>query len=456
MRVPSISGSASLSSEFTSARPSIPTLPVSSWLSGHVRDLSRDKLGLFQRCAEVGGHVRLRLYSVGFHIVTDPELVTQILTVEADAFRKSRALQFSRPTFGNGLVTSEGEAWRQQRRLVSPTMTPKAAASYRGLMESTIAKRLDALQDGDTPELYEEMIEVSLEVACQALFGVGSAMLRPSIRRAATAVQRWHRAVEIRCLPYPHYLPTLANLRSRSANWALDRAVFALIREERKQGRNDRGLLSAMLQARDARGRALMTDRQIRDQVVTLFLAGHDTTATSMAFALYELSYRPDLQSMIRSELAASGASETLDRSLKETLRLYPAVHMIARMAVRDVMLGRHLVRKGDELLVPLWVFHRDPKVFPDPEAFCPERWGVSGGLNSRARAYLPFSTGPRVCTGQSLAQEELKVVVAAVLRKFQLEAVEPRKIEVQPQLTIVPKPGTTIVRIRALRGDDS
>jgi cytochrome P450 len=411
-------------------------------VQGHLRELATDHNAIFKRCAELNGIAQFRVYWYRCNVITDPELAGALLVAEASAFMKTRALQAARPTFGNGLVTAEGEAWRRQQRLLRPFLTPRAAATYANLVVEAVDKKRARWMREPEVDLHAEMVDVSLEVVCRGLFGLDAAKVQTFIREAAEGVQQWHSDCEALCLPFPHYMPTYENFRYRKKTRALDRAVYALIRDTRESGGDGHALLGAMLRIKDEDGTSIH-DREIRDQVVTLFLAGHDTTASSLAFALYELGYRPDLQARI-----AAGDTECLEQVLKETLRLYPAVHLIARTALRDVELGPYLVRRGEEVVVPLYVMHRSPRLFPRPDDFEPERWAGSPEQPPCHRhAHLPFSTGPRVCAGQAVANVELRAAVSEVLRHFRLAPLGPRAPRVRSKMTITPAPGSTRVR---------
>lgn len=436
----------SLSLEQSSAqlaeRP--PCLPGGLGAAGHLQELARDNLALFRRCAELGGITRFRVYWYVCHVVTDPELAGVLLVNHHGAFKKTRALQIARPTFGNGLVTSEGEAWRRQQRLLRQFFTPRAVAGHRELIAEATAKKLSTWGLSAEVDLRQAMIDVSLDVVCRALFGLQASRLQPLIQAAAEAVQRWHTECQALCLPYPHYWPTASNLRYRRRCRALDHEVYRIIRELRLSGGQQHGVLGAMFAARDEDGSA-MSDREIRDQVVTLFLAGHDTTAASLAFALYELSYRPDLQASIAAD-GRVDQNDDLERVLKETLRLYPAVHLVARTAVRDVTLGRFSVRRGEEVVLPLYVMQRRPQLFEHPDEFLPERWAAACPVAPR-HAYLPFSTGPRVCIGQALATSELQTIIHGVLSRYRLQPLASRDPQLDSRMTLAPAPGSVNVR---------
>ncbi|HVH47194.1 MAG TPA: cytochrome P450 [Labilithrix sp.] len=432
-------------------------LPGGSLVQGHLRELATDNLALFQRCAERNGIVQFRVYWYRCHVVTDPELAGAMLVAKSSAFMKTRALQVARPTFGNGLVTAEGEAWRRQQRLLRPFVTPRAASGYDALIARAMDRKRASWRTASIVDLHDEMVDVSLEVVCNGLFGVDAGEVQPLIRRAAAAVQQWHSDCQALCLPYPHYLPTPANIRYRSETRALDRAVYALIRRVRSGGGKGHALLGAMLDVRDEDGTPIR-DEEIRDQVVTLFLAGHDTTASSLAFALYELSYRPDLQARIALETRdGEQKSECLEHVIKETLRLYPAVHLVARTALCDVELGRYLVRRGDEVVLPLYVMQRSPKLFRRPDEFEPERWAEGGGKAVCPRyAHLPFSTGERVCVGQAIAMTELRSIIATLLKDFRVEPLGPRAPRLDNRMTLTPARGSTRVRLVPASSSDS
>jgi cytochrome P450 len=381
-------------------------------------------------------------------VLTDPDLAGAMLVTHAASFKKTRALQIARRTFGNGLVTSEGETWRRQQRLMRAYFTPRATATYAEAIAEAIARKLQTWQPRAIVDLHEDMVDVSMELVCRTLFGIDAGELQPLIRGAAKAVQQWHSDCQELCLPHPHYWPSLSNFRYRSKTAALDRAVYALIRRVRAEGSEGHGLLGAMLKLEPEDGIAV-TDRDIRDQVVTLFLAGHETTAAAVGFTLYELSYRPDLQACIAEDARAGRDSETLERVLKESLRLYPTVHLVARTALKDVQLGQYLVKRGDEVVLPLYVMQRSPRLFERPDDFEPERWNddATGQVFERY-AYIPFSTGPRICIGQALAMAELRAIVRAVLSRFRLEPLGARTPQIDARMTLGPAAGSTRVRV--------
>jgi cytochrome P450 len=329
--------------------------------------------------------------------------------------------------------------------------TPKAAENYGPLIAECIERKLATWQSGAVVDLHREMVDVSLEFVCRALFGLDASKLQPLIREAAEAVQQWHGDCLALCLPYPHYYPTPSNFRYRSRSRALNRAVYELIREVRAKGGNDHGLLGALLQVEDEGGSPI-SDEEVRDQVVTFFLAGHETTASSLALAMYELSHLPALQARIAQEAQNGGQSDCLEQVLKETLRLHAPVHLVGRTATEDVRLGPYLVKRREEVVLPVHVLQQSPKLFRRPQEFLPERWSTTSTQPSCPRhAYLPFSTGPRVCIGQAIALAELRGMVGRVLQRFQLQAIEPRQVRLEPHMTLSPLPGSTRVRVAAI-----
>jgi cytochrome P450 len=422
-----------------------PSLAGGSRVSGHLAELASDNLGLFRHCATLGPLVSFRVYWYTCHVLTDPDLAGEMLVTHPRSFKKTRALQVARPTFGDGLVTSEGEAWRRQQRLMRAFFTPRAVANYAELISETIGQKLGAWDESPVVDLHEDMVDVSLTLVCRALFGLDARKLQPLIRDAARAVQQWHSDAQDLCLPYPHYFPIPSNFRYRQKTRALDRAVYGLIREIRARGAGDHGLLGALIEVKGDDG-AIISDREIRDQIVTLFLAGHDTTASSLALTLYELAYRPDLQAQIARESEHDQAGECLEHALKESLRLYPSVHLVARTALEDVNLGSYLIKRGEEVVLPLYVMQRSPKLFARPDDFWPERWASDEARSLNRYAYLPFSTGPRVCIGQALAQAELRGIITAILARFRLVPLAPRAPRLDCKLTISPGPGSTRV----------
>ncbi len=430
-----------------------PTLVCPARAAGHLPDLANDKLALFRTCSELHGIVRCHVYHWQFHVLTDPGLVHELLVKVPHAFHKTRALKVARTTFGNGLVTSEGGRWKRQQRLIRPSLTPQAVAEYRPLMLEAIHETLSSWPSAAERDVYPDMVDMTLKMVCRALFGVDSVRLQPLICELAHATQQWHLDCERRFLPSPQYWPTPWNLRYRRAAHRLDREVFALIQDRMNGSADDGSLLDKFIKSQGSDGRR-MSPRQVRDELVTLFLAGHDTTASALTFAAYELSFRADLQSRIRTELrdgSRASTSETLDHVIKETLRLYPSVYLIGRMAITDVMLGAYWIRKGEEVIVPIYTLHRRSELFERPDEFVPERW--QGKPESR-HAFIPYSNGPRVCAGQAMATQELRVILGEVLKRFELRPVGDRCPRVLARLTMVPQPGSMLVRL-CLRSDE-
>jgi cytochrome P450 len=408
---------------------------------------------------EYGAFVRTRL-PLQLYFVADPACIEEILVKKADRFRKDRTSRLLSRVVGNGLLVNEGESWRRQRRLLQPAFHQRQLHSYAAAMVGAIERASASWQVGQLRNVHEDMMGVTLNIVAEALFGADVSADAGHIGRTISELmEEFGRILGLaaRFQP-PAWVPTSANRRFRASARKVDRVILEIIdaRRRRQSGAGGDDLLSLLIHARDEDGR-LMTDAQVRDEAVTLFLAGHETTALALTYALYLLATHPECQARLADELhrVLGGRAPALDdlESLEytdavvlESMRLYPPAWVMARQALTEVEIGRYHFRKGAEFVMSPWVLHRDPKNFSDAEAFRPERWDDDLAHRLPRFAYFPFGGGPRVCIGNRFAMMEAKLVLATAIQRFRFEVAPETELTLLPSVTLRPRHG---VRLR-------
>ncbi|MDB5294312.1 MAG: Unspecific monooxygenase [Phycisphaerales bacterium] len=455
--------------------PAPPAGPPPRFLTGHLADFRADRLGFFLRCArEYGDVVPLRLPGRRVLLFSRPDLIEQVLVAQAANFVKHFGLRMYRPILGDGLVTSEGGFWRRQRKLAAPAFHPGRLAAYAPDMTAAAGRMVDgwasaAAAAGGGPvvrDVHDDLMRLTLDIACKTLFGADAC---PDPHAVGAAMESALRAIDARfarLLPVPDWLPTPANLRLRRAVRALDSVVGGIIARRRAAATGAapaHDLLSVLLRARDEDGSA-MTDQQLLDEARTIFLAGHETTALALTYALYLLADHPDAQGTLRRELdgVLGGRPPThadlprlpyARQVVGEAMRLYPPADVLGREAVADCTVCGVPVPRGTTVFMSQWAVHRDPRYFPEPEAFDPGRWTDAFERALPRFAYFPFGGGPRVCVGQAFAIAEASLVLAAVCQRVRLDPDPAFRLELRPSITLRPRHGVRVL-VRAAEAD--
>jgi cytochrome P450 len=427
--------------------------PKGHFLGDNLRDYARDPLGFLSRCArEYGDIVQLRFMGQTFYLLSHPDLIEYVLVENNRNFTKTRILKRNRRLLGEGLLTSEGESWRRQRRLAQPAFHRKRIAAYGEVMAAFAARSLEAWWDGQTIDVHEEMTRLTLEIVATCLFGADVAAETKDVGRAMkVALEDF--SSQRRLIRIPKSIPTPHNLRFERAARRLDAIVHAIIKERRKSREEDRGdLLSMLMLAEDESGER-MTDKQIRDEVMTLFLAGHETTANTLAWTFWLLSSCAAAEAKLAEELERVLGSRTpivadlpnlpyVERVVKESMRLYPPAWVMGREALWECEVGGYRMPAGTTALMSQWVVHRDPRYHRDPQLFDPDRWTAEYEDGLPRFAYFPFGGGPRQCIGAGFAMTEARLVLATVAQRFRMELVPGQKVEPYASITLRPKEG--------------
>ncbi|HUL35929.1 MAG TPA: cytochrome P450 [Candidatus Eisenbacteria bacterium] len=413
-----------------------------------------DPLGTLQRLArEYGDVVNMPVLGMSRVLLNRPDLVQQILVLEHAKLHKSALTKMVvGPLLGQGLLISEGDFWRRQRRLAQPAFHRSRTNEYSPVMVECALQRMEQWRAGETRNIAEEMMKLTLEVAVRTLFGTSLAADSEGIGRAMTFLMRYHLHRARTPWRIPGSWPTAKNRQSKRDLEYMDSMVYRIISERKKdtQPRND--LLSLLMAAMHEDG-TQMTERQLRDETMTLFVAGHETTALSLSWTWYLLGQNPDAEAKLQEELQSVLGGRPADVSdlpklpylnavVNESLRLYPPAFIMARLSVEPLQLGGYDIPPGTTLLASQWVMHRDARLYDEPERFLPERW--LGGLMERlpAGGYFPFGDGPRRCIGQGFALLETALVVAAIAQKFSFRLVPGHPVVPEPLVTLRPKSG--------------
>jgi cytochrome P450 len=432
--------------------PPGPPSRLRHWSAG---PLGNDPLGFFTALTRKYGDVAgLQLLNFRTIYINHPDLIEDVLVNHARRYTKGRVLRANRRVFGEGLLTSEGDFWLRQRRLAQPAFHRARIAAYAATMVEYTERLLQGWRHGEERDAHQEMMRLTLQI-------VGKTLFDADVERDAQDVGKsLELLLEIgadfrRAIFIPEWLPTPSNLRVRRAVRQIENILYRIIAERRASGRDSGDLLSMLLEAQDEDG-SRMTDKQLRDETITLFLAGHETTANTMAWTWWLLAQNPEVEARLHAELDAvlAGRAPSLEdlpklayagHVITESMRLYPPAWGMARLAIEEHEIAGYPVKKGMGVAFAQWVVHRDPRWYDDPDAFRPDRW--EGDLLKRIPrfAYFPFGGGPRQCIGNSFALMEATLILATVAQKFRLKLVPGHPVVPLASITLRPRHGIRV-----------
>jgi len=443
-----------------------PPGPKGNFLLGSIFEVSKDWLGFYQHCAdEYGDVVRVRFAHVPVYLIVHPRDIETVLVTNAGNFTKSADYRALARVLGNGLLTSEGASWQRQRGLIQPAFHKQNIQTYASVMTGATERMLNSWQDGAERNLHDDMMRVTLEIVGQCLYGAEVSGAAERVGRAMEVVMQRFVTNASLALLFPFDIPVIFARQESRAIRNLNEIIGGIIQERRASDQRREDLLDTLLRVRDADGKP-MSDAQLRDEVMTLFLAGHETTAIALSWACYLIAQNPDIEAKLAEELRTvlAGRVPTPDdlprlryteMVLKETLRLYPAVWGIGRRAIAECELGGYRIPAGSNIFILQWRTQRDARFFPEPERFDPERWRedpVRSGKVPRF-SYFPFGGGPRVCVGASFAMMEATLLLAMIQQSYNLQLVPNHPVEVLASVTLRPKHGIKMVVNRRRAG---
>jgi len=441
-----------------------PLGPPGRPLLGNILDFGRDLNGFLERCArEYGPIVKLRMVHRAAYLIADPELNEYVLLGNYRNFVKHQMF-FSRVrrVFGWGLLSADGDQWRKQRRLAAPGFHRDRIAEYGRIMSDYAAELVGEWRDGEVRDMYVDMRDIASKVVARALFDEDVAGDVAEVGSAMDDLLGGITERMLHPLVAPDWAPTRNVRRYRRAVARIDKLVARFMSQHRKN-LDERGTLLAMLmQARDEDGQP-MPDAQIRDEAITLFVAGHDTTATALSWTLYLLTQHPQWQETLHAavdqalagrapQAADLAALQAVEWTVRESMRLYPPVSLVARQAVDDCEIGGYPIAAGSLIYISPWAMQRDPRYFNDANDFKPERW--SDGLDSRLPRYvfMPFGGGPRTCIGDRFAIMEAVLLLASFVQQFEFEYAGDKPPKPFASITLIPVGGVP-VRLRRRSG---
>ncbi len=434
----------------------IPPGPKGGLLLGNTLPYMRDPLGfLAHTVQQYGDVVRLRLGNSSTYVLTHPEHIEYVLRTHQQNFIKDKLTRLLIPLLGHGLLTNEGDFWRRQRKLVQPALAQQQVRQYGEVMVEHTERMLAGWHESEEIEIGEAMMQLTLSIVAKTLFDADLAKEVEDVAAALDVVMayfmdpmRWFRIRE--------YLPTPSTLRHRRAIRRLDEIIYGMIRQRRQAGHDSGDLLARLLAAQDGAGGG-MTDRQLRDEILTLFLAGHETTALVLSYTLYLLAQHPqaevklaaELEEMLGERRATAADLPRLPYTgwvVREAMRLYPPAWVIGREALEDCEVGGFHVPAGTQLHLVQWLVHRDARWYEQPEAFRPQRWADDLERRLPRCAYFPFGDGPRICIGQHFAMMEAVLILATLVRRYRFTLVPGQSLELLPSITLRPKHGIPMI----------
>jgi cytochrome P450 len=431
-----------------------PLIPATNLIA-----MNRDRCGFLTRLArEYGDLVYFKLGPQPVFLLNHPDYIRDVLVTHNKNFMKGEGLQRAKRLLGEGLLTSEGEFHLRQRRLSQPAFHRQQIAGYAATMVDYAARMRDGWREGEMLEMSREMMRLTLAIAGKTLF---DAEVESEADEIGDALSKAMSLFNHLTVPFSHLLeklPLPAVRRFQKARERLDVTIYRMIEERRRNG-GDRGdLLSILIRARDEEGDGTgMTDLQLRDEMMTIFLAGHETTANALTWTWYLLSQNPEVETKLHREIdevlrGRLPVAEDYPRLsytemvFAESMRLYPPAWIIGRRALNDYQINGYLIPARSILLMSQYLMHRNEKYFTDPLKFDPERWRPEAKESRPKFCYFPFGGGPRVCIGEHFAWMEGVLVIATTAQRWKMRLMEGHPVEPHPIVTLRPKYGMKMV----------
>jgi cytochrome P450 len=431
--------------------------PSGRFLLGSLQDFNRDTLKFLLEQRQYGDITQFRFGPFPVIVVNHPDYVHDVLVAQADKYYKATSTkQILGPVVGNGLFTSDGDFWKRQRRLVQPAFHTKRIGAYGKVMVDYAADLANVWQKGGVRAIDQDMTNLTMRIIAKTLFDADVTHEAPevgkAIRDAAALIEESFRQI----FTLPVWLPTPHNRKMRAATDRLDSLIQKFIDDRRASGEDKGDFLSLLLSAHDEDD-SVMTDKQVRDEAMTLFGAGHETTAVTLMWVWYALSQRPEVEAKLHEELerVLAGRLPTLEdlpqlvyteKIIKEAMRIYPPAWATTREPHSEVKLGGHTLKRGKNVILNIYGIHHDPRFYADPERFDPERFSPENEKNIPKYAYIPFGGGPRVCIGNAFSLMESRLLLATLAQRFHLSVAPNFTVVPDRQFTLRPKYGLQMV----------
>lgn len=446
------------------ALPTLPPGPRARFPAQQVIAFRRNPLAYLEQLATFGDITSFPgLGGRSVYVISHPDLVKEVLVTRAEDFRKGRALRHANSLLGNGLLTSEGTEHRRQRRIMQPSLHPSRLAMYGDAIVRLAQRVGERWSDGTAIDVHDEMMHLTLAIVAGTLLGTE---VQSDVRRIGQDVEMAIGMFDRSLLPWGNLLdklPLPSNYRFRAARARLFGTIDQIIAERHARRHASADLLSVLLDARDEGEEGQsgdgtgLSDELVRDQAITIFLAGHETTANALTFAWYCLSQHPQVAEQMRAELAAvlgdrPPTAEDLPKLaytravLAETMRLYPPAWTLGREAKVELNLASYTIPAECLVLSSQWLMHRDARWWPDPLRFDPQRWLGERAPSRPKYAYFPFGGGARACIGEAFAWMEAMLVLATLGRRWRLELEPGYRLKLHATITLRPRGGMGMV----------
>ncbi|NNE68537.1 MAG: cytochrome P450 [Pyrinomonadaceae bacterium] len=433
------------------------TLPPSlkpGWIGGHFFKFRRRPTEFLTELASLGDITYMRMHRHPSYFLNHPDLIRDLLVTSHSKFHKGLALQRAKPLLGEGLLTNEGESHLRQRRMIQPAFHRKRIAEYAKSMSFYADRMASSWTGGEEVEIDKEMTRLTLEIVGKTLFNAEVDKDAKDVGEAMTELMNLFNFLLVPFSDVLQKLPIPPAKRCRDAQKNLDRVIYSIINERRKSGNDEGDLLSMLLLAQDEDDGGSMDDKQVRDEALTLFIAGHETTANALIFTWYLLSEHPDKETKLNEELEqvlggrVPGFEDVpklkyTEAVIAESMRLYPPAWAMGRLAIEKHRFGEYDIPENALVLISPFTIQRDERFWNKPDEFIPERWAEKSIKQAGQEfIFIPFSRGVRSCIGESFAWMELVLVVATIAQKWKLRMVPEQKFGLSPVMTLRPKYG--------------
>ncbi len=426
-------------------------------LIGNIREFTSDTIAFMLSSVQYGDLVKAHFGPFPFYIVNHPDIAQEVFVTKSQSVMKSAVTRRSLyQAVGDGLFTSNGDFWKRQRKLAQPAFHTKRIANYADVMSEYTHEATNKWQDGVPIEMEREMSYLTMQIIAKTVFDAhvdGEDEMSAAVRTMLRVVDnRFNRLISI-----PEWLPTAENRDMKKGMAVLDKAIQSFIDERRKSQEDKGDLLAMLMAAQDEENGIGMTDKQLRDECLTIFGAGHETTSTALTWTFYLLSQHPEVEEKLHQELDSVlggrlPAFEDLrrlpytDMVFKEAMRLYPPAWGLTRDTIADVELGGIPVKKGSTVFINIIGMHHNEAYFPNAKAFSPERFSPENEKSIPKYAYLPFGAGPRVCIGNSFASMEGCLITATVAQKWRFSLPKGFNVRAVRMFTLRPENGMVLV----------
>ncbi|MBO0931228.1 cytochrome P450 [Fibrella aquatilis] len=427
-------------------------------LVGNTLAVARDPLGMFMKLQrQYDRVVRINIGGRNQYMVFRPEDVKYVLQENHRNYGRSPAFRVLKRFLGEGLLTSDGDFWRHQRRLAQPAFHRQKITVLASTMVEESAAWVAQLRQGDLSgpvNMSQALMDVTMRIVCKTLFSTDAGQRLDGLSHSLETLNVLANKTLLSPIKWPTNWPTPNNVRYNNARRQVDALIYGFIANRKRTGTRHDDLLDMLLYAEDEDTGQRMPDAQLRDECVTLFTAGHETTAVSMAWTMYLLASHPAILKRLQTEVATvlgTGASESLPpveafrtlpytmQVVQESMRLYPPAWAMSRMALADDHIGPFRIPKGDTVVVSPYLLHHDPTNWPDPDRFDPDRFAPGADAGRPAYAYLPFGGGPRLCIGNQFALMEMQILLALLVQSFDIQLIDGKPIRPQPLITLRP-----------------